>query len=106
MGIVKSRAISRLRRYVSELKAVFIHDGRVLFCRACRKSDVGQQLSQVTEHLGGNRHLAGVVALKAQLGGQSLICESSDVSSFSESSKFTPFATDICKASMVAHVVA
>jgi hypothetical protein len=80
MGTAKSRAICRLHCYVSELKAVFIHDGRVLFCQACRKSGVSQQLSQVTQHVGGIKHVANVVVLKFRLGGRSLICESSDVS--------------------------
>jgi hypothetical protein len=61
MRKVKSSDSSRLRQYVSDFKDVFTSDGKVLFCQACGKSVVAQQLSQVTRHLSGSKHIAAIV---------------------------------------------
>jgi hypothetical protein len=105
-GKVKSGDSSRLRQYVSNFKDVLTSDGKVLFCQACGKSTVSQQLSQVTQHLSGNTHIAVIVRLKQKdrPGRQSLNGESSVTSSSSGPSKFATFATDLCKASVPADI--
>jgi hypothetical protein len=79
---------------------MFNSDGKILFCQACGKSIVAQQRSQVTQHLSGSKHTAAIARLKQKdrPGKQSLIGESSAISSSSEPSKFSTSATDLLKA--------
>jgi hypothetical protein len=74
--------------------------GRCGWKPASNRLSYGTLFPQVTQHLGGSKHVTVVVALKVWLRVQSLICESSNVSSSSGSSTFTTFATDLCEALM------
>jgi hypothetical protein len=98
MGKMNSNASSHLCHYVSDFKAVFTSDGKVLCCQACGKSFVAQQPSQIIQHLCGSKHTTVILCFKDQPGMQSLIAESSATCSSSEPSKFVTFATDLCEA--------
>jgi hypothetical protein len=64
---------------------LFTSGGKVLFYRACGKSVVAQQRSQVTQHLSGSKHIDAIARLKQndRPGKKSLIGESSATSSSS-----------------------
>jgi hypothetical protein len=70
------------------------------FFQAYGKSIVAQQRSQVTQYLSRNKHIAAIARFKQKdrPGRQSLIGEFSATSSSSGPSKFSTFATDLCKA--------
>jgi hypothetical protein len=97
MGKLKSTKSFRLRQYVSDFKDVFTSDGKVLFCKACGKSIVAQQRSQITQHSSGTKYIAATdrLKLKDRPGKQSLIGRSSATSSSSGPFKFATSATSV-----------